>query len=57
MFSERIKFSNYVFGKSISSLFVLPANAVKEKDKNLVSNLFLASNENKKYSLIFHLKR
>lgn len=55
IFSEQIEFSNYVSRKSISSLFVLPANAVKEKDKDLVSKLFFAADENKKtfYDLSF----
>ncbi|KGN71761.1 hypothetical protein [Porphyromonas sp. COT-108 OH1349] len=55
IFSERIKFSNYASGKSISSLFVLPANLVKEKDKHLVSKLFFATDKNKKvfYDLSF----
>ncbi len=54
-FSERIRFSNYAFGKSVSSLFVLPAKAVKESDINLVTELFLKADENKKifYNLSF----
>ncbi|MBS1759266.1 MAG: hypothetical protein JST23_04000 [Bacteroidetes bacterium] len=54
-FSERIKFSDYAFGKSVSSLFVLPAKAVKENDINLVAKLFLGADENKKifYDLSF----
>lgn len=54
-FSERIKFSDYAFGKSVSSLFVLSAKAVKENDINLVVKLFLGADENKKifYDLSF----
>lgn len=55
IFSEQIKFSNYASDKSISSLFILPAKLVKEKDKHLVSKLFFASDKNKKifYELSF----
>jgi hypothetical protein len=54
-YTDRIKFSNYAFGKSVSSLFILPANAVKESDIQLVTELFLRADENKKtfYNLSF----
>lgn len=54
-YTDRIKFSNYAFGESVSSLFILPANAVKESDVHLVTKLFLRADENKKifYNLSF----
>lgn len=47
-FSERNRFSDYAFGKSVSSLFVLPAKNVKGSDIVLVKELFLRANENRK---------
>lgn len=54
-FSDRIMFSDYVFEKSVSSLFVFPPHAIKESDITLVVELFSASDENKDifYNLSF----
>ncbi|TDB63958.1 NACHT domain-containing protein [Arundinibacter roseus] len=54
-FTDRINFSSYTFSKSVASLFVLPAKAVKGRDTNLVAELFLGADENKEtfYNLFF----
>lgn len=47
-FSKRISFANSAFGKSIVSLYKLPAQYVKSEDRNLVANLFFGSPQNQK---------
>jgi hypothetical protein len=47
-FSKRISFANSAFGKSIVSLYKLPAQYVKSEDRNLVENLFFGSHQNQK---------
>ncbi|WP_338791834.1 hypothetical protein [Bernardetia sp. MNP-M8] len=54
-FSERIRFLDYTFRKSIQSLFILPASALKESDVDLVTELFFKTNQNKEifFNLFF----
>ncbi|NQY06706.1 MAG: hypothetical protein HRT68_11105, partial [Flavobacteriaceae bacterium] len=52
-FSRRISFSNAAFSRSITSLFSLPAEYVKEVDKELITRLFLRSSQN--MNLFFEL--
>tara|TARA_B100000949_G_C14286867_1_gene454741 strand:- start:1286 stop:5629 length:4344 start_codon:yes stop_codon:yes gene_type:complete len=47
-FKERISFSNYCFSQSVNSLFSLPAQFVKDTDRELVRSLFNRSSQNHK---------
>ena len=47
-FSKRISFVNFSFSISVSALFKMPAQFVKDKDTELVANLFFRHNQNQK---------
>lgn len=46
-FSERTVLEDYIFDKSIKSLFALPAKAIKDDDIELVAKLFLDTSNNR----------
>ncbi|MFL9483441.1 hypothetical protein ACI6Q2_11740 [Chitinophagaceae bacterium LWZ2-11] len=47
-FTKRIKYSDYTFSQSVTSLFSLPSKLVKKTDQDLVLELFGKSENNKK---------
>ena len=55
-FENQISFSNYCFSQSVTSLFSLPAQFVKDSDKELVRLLFNRSSKNHKPLLDLFLK-